>query len=191
MISDLPTMPGPIDHSKTFSLNTDALNSVYRTLIDNEIQKEIASELIQKTIDNLKGSEIRDETLVKNIVKKEISNKIKQLAINEESHFDKRVIAFIGPTGVGKTTSIAKLAARYLLYNNKSVGLITADTYRVAAVEQLKTYAEIMGIPFKVAYTSHEMKENFLAYKDLDIILIDTAGMSSRNRMQLKELKIF
>ena len=126
MIRDLPAMSSSNFHSEIFNLNTDALNSVYKTLIDNEIQKEIAMELIQKTIENLKGSEIRNEILVKNIVKEEISNKIKRIAINDKSHFDKRVIAFIGPTGVGKTTSIAKLAARYLLYNNKSVGLITA-----------------------------------------------------------------
>ena len=67
--------------------------------------------------------------------------------------------------------------------------MITTDTYRVAAVEQLKTYSEIMGIPLQVVYTPYEMEESFLTYKDLDIILIDTAGMSSRNKMHLKELK--
>jgi flagellar biosynthesis protein FlhF len=98
-------------------------------------------------------------------------------------------MAFIGPTGVGKTTSIAKLAANFALYENRRVGLITADTYRIAAVEQLKTYAEIMEVPLEVIYTPDEMKRALDLYESFDTILIDTAGTSSRNKMQINELK--
>ena len=103
--------------------------------------------------------------MIKKAIKKEIANRIKGNFSRTKNNSDKRTIAFIGPTGVGKTTSIAKLAARYSLYKNKKVGLITTDTYRVAAVEQLKTYSEIMGIPLQVVYTPYEMEESFLTYK--------------------------
>lgn len=189
MISNFSNPLDSVDCNKSFNLNTKALNRVYSILIDNGVQQRIAVELIEKTVENLKGSEIKDEAMIKKAIKKEIANRIKGNFSRTKNNSDKRTIAFIGPTGVGKTTSIAKLAARYSLYKNKKVGLITTDTYRVAAVEQLKTYSEIMGIPLQVVYSPYEMGESFLAYKDLDIILIDTAGMSPRNKMHLKELK--
>lgn len=189
MISNFSNPLDSVNCNKSFNLNTKALNRVYSSLINNGVQQKIAVELIEKTVENLKGSEIKDEDMVKEAIKKEIANRIKENFFRTKNNSDKRTIAFIGPTGVGKTTSIAKLAARYSLYKNKKVGLITTDTYRVAAVEQLKTYSEIMGIPLQVVYTPYEMEESFLTYKDLDIILIDTAGMSSRNKMHLKELK--
>lgn len=99
------------------------------------------------------------------------------------------VVIFVGPTGVGKTTTLAKIAANYLLNQKKSIGLITADTYRIAAVEQLKTYAEILGIPVSVAYTATEIREAVTQHSDKDIVLIDTAGRSHRNKAQFEELK--
>ncbi len=99
------------------------------------------------------------------------------------------IVIFVGPTGVGKTTTLAKIAANYLLNQKKTIGLITADTYRIAAVEQLKTYAEILGIPVSVAYTPAEIKEAVNLHSDKDIVLIDTAGRSHRNKTQFEELK--
>ncbi len=99
------------------------------------------------------------------------------------------VVIFVGPTGVGKTTTLAKIAANYLLNQKKTVGLITADTYRIAAVEQLKTYAEILGIPVSVVYTPAEIREAVNQHSDKDLVLIDTAGRSHRNKAQFEELK--
>lgn len=99
------------------------------------------------------------------------------------------IVIFVGPTGVGKTTTLAKIAASYALNHHKNVGLITADTYRIAAVEQLKTYAEILGMPLEVVYSLNEMDNAIENYQDKDIVFIDTAGRSSRNKPHFNELK--
>ena len=101
------------------------------------------------------------------------------------------VVVLIGPTGVGKTTTIAKLAANFALFEGKSVGLITIDTYRIAAVEQLKTYAEIINLPIEVVYTVGEFKKALSKLGDKDLILVDTAGRSQKNKHHIKELKQF
>lgn len=93
----------------------------------------------------------------------------------------KRYVMLVGPTGVGKTTTLAKLAAYYKLEEGKSVGLITTDTYRIAAIEQLKTYAEIMNIPVEVAYDFHDFKRAKQLFARKDIVLIDTAGRNFRD----------
>ena len=100
-------------------------------------------------------------------------------------------VVLVGPTGVGKTTTIAKLAGKLALMDKKKVGLITIDTYRIGAVEQLKTYAEIMNIPFRVVITIKEMEEAINSMTDLDVVLIDTTGRSSKNNMQISELRAF
>lgn len=96
---------------------------------------------------------------------------------------------FVGPTGVGKTTTLAKLAAKMSINENKKVGILTLDTYRIAATEQLKTYATLMDIPMRVAYTPKEAKIELEAMSDFDLIFIDTAGRSQKNELQMNEIK--
>jgi flagellar biosynthesis protein FlhF len=100
-----------------------------------------------------------------------------------------RGVALVGPTGGGKTTTIAKLAANYRLRENKRVGLITVDTYRIAAVEQLRTYADIIDLPMEIVSTPREMREAIARMSDLDLILMDTAGRSPRDEVKIQELK--
>lgn len=102
-----------------------------------------------------------------------------------------RVMAFIGPTGVGKTTTLAKVAARLSLLEKKKVGLLTIDTYRIGAVQQLNIYGEILGLPVEVALTPQELRQKVEAYGDRDVILIDTVGRSPRNDLRLAELRAF
>ena len=98
-------------------------------------------------------------------------------------------MALVGPTGVGKTTTIAKLAANYRLREKRRVGLITVDTYRVAAVEQLRTYADIIDLPMEVVATPREMREAVARMSHLDLVLMDTAGRSPRDEVKIQELK--
>jgi flagellar biosynthesis protein FlhF len=100
-----------------------------------------------------------------------------------------RVAALVGPTGVGKTTTIAKLAANYRLRDNRRVGLITVDTYRIAAVEQLRTYADIIDLPMEVVSTPREMREACQRMRDFDLVLMDTAGRSPRDEVRIRELR--
>jgi len=136
--------------------------------------------------------EIKGKVSIEN--EEELKNKVKIFLEEELQYCDfptKGRIVLAGPTGVGKTTTIAKLAGKLSLQGNKKVGLITIDTYRIGAVEQLKTYAEIMNIPIKVVFNTKEMD---LALKELeycDIVLVDTTGRSSKNTMQVSELRSY
>lgn len=102
-----------------------------------------------------------------------------------------RIVALIGATGVGKTTTLAKIAARFVLEKGIKAALITADTYRISAVEQLKTYSDIIGLPLEIVYSPDELKVAIHKHKDKDLVLIDTAGRSQHNDYQMKELQDF
>jgi flagellar biosynthesis protein FlhF len=104
---------------------------------------------------------------------------------------EQKRIALVGPTGVGKTTTIAKLAADYVLNGFGKVALITIDTYRIAAVEQIKVYAEIMNLPVEVVLSPDQLQAAFEKHEDKDLILIDTAGRNPRDEVRLEELALF
>lgn len=142
---------------------------------------DIDKEFIPKILEKLEG--IKEEDRIK---------KLKEIILSEidlSTEDIKGNIVLVGPTGVGKTTTIAKLAGKLSLKENKKVGLITVDTYRIGAVEQLRTYAEIMNIPFKVVINTKDMEEAIEEMKDLDVVLIDSTGRSSKNVMQISELR--
>lgn len=162
---------------------------IYNHLMDQEVEREVATALLQG-IDSLEdGCDIHD---IIRIVYRNICQTIGTADkidddINKE---DKpKVIFFIGPTGVGKTTSIAKLTADFSLRKQKKIALITADTYRIAAIDQLRTYAEILSVPLKVIYSTPELIEGIKQFNDQEFVFIDTAGRSHKNHEQLEELK--
>lgn len=99
-----------------------------------------------------------------------------------------KIAHFVGPTGVGKTTTIAKLAAEQVLKHRRKVGFITSDTYRISAVEQLRTYANILNVPFEVVFSPQDLLKAFTALQDFDLIFMDTAGRNFRNEMYVSEL---
>jgi flagellar biosynthesis protein FlhF len=153
--------------------------------LKNEVDQEIAKNIIEQ-VEKTNARNINDASLVMHSI---ISSMLgKPEPINFRKDGKPTVILFVGPTGVGKTTTLAKLAATFMLSNSKKIGLITADTYRISAVEQLKTYAEILGIPITVAYSVIEISNEIEKYSDKDVILIDTAGCSYRDKQKFEEL---
>ncbi|VBB08077.1 flagellar biosynthesis protein flhf [Lucifera butyrica] len=157
----------------------------WETLIKNDVTAEIASNLVQ----GLPAMTGQDEPIVRQLLLERISNCLQNVAGISLDGFACKTVALVGPTGVGKTTTIAKLAANFSLRDGCKVALITADTYRIAAVEQLKTYGDIMGIAVDVVYTPEELKTAILRHQDKKLVLIDTAGRSPHNQDQLAELK--
>lgn len=168
-------------------LQIPALEGLYQRLKDQEVHEEILEKLFQQLGDYGKslGANDQKETL--------LMNKFQQLIdaymVPADPQTSSKVIFFVGPTGVGKTTTIAKLAAQFSLNEGKQVGLISADTYRIAAVEQLKTYSDILDIPIEVIYDGKEIHQALERLADRDVILVDTAGRSHRNQSQMVELK--
>jgi flagellar biosynthesis protein FlhF len=120
-----------------------------------------------------------------------LSKKIQQYLPTEKLPAAAKILVFTGPTGVGKTTTLAKLAAHFVLTEKKRVGMITIDTYRIGAVEQLRTYAAITEIPIEVVITPKNMQAALEKLAGLDLILVDTAGRSAKNSMQVAELNSF
>lgn len=163
------------------------ISSLLKLLIKNDIDIHIAEQIIEKL-----PAEYRNDKFVsaelKELMIKQIKEKLKNIEGIKVPEVGRKVVAFIGSTGVGKTTTIAKIAANFAIQAGYSVALITADTYRVSAVEQLKTYSDIMGIPIHVVYTADELKKVLDANLDKQLILIDTAGRSPHNNEQLEEL---
>ena len=101
------------------------------------------------------------------------------------------IFVIVGPTGVGKTTTIAKIASMFKLDKEAKVAMITSDTYRIAAVEQLRTYANILDVPLQVVYTLEELNDAIDKFKEYDLILVDTAGRSHKNKEQCMEMLHF
>jgi flagellar biosynthesis protein FlhF len=155
-----------------------------RQEVEEFLIQKIIKGMISEKIDPDKNDEIFDW------LNRFVSTAIKVAPPLPASRFQK-VIAFVGPTGVGKTTTIAKLAARFSLMEQKRVAMVTADTYRIAATEQLKTYGRIMGIPVEVADSADDMTGILSKYKNMDVVLVDTAGRSPSSDEQLEELKSF
>lgn len=165
----------------------------YDTLIQNGVLPQIAREILDD-IDAIDSKENLNIEFITKVLYSSIINIIGDIEPIEikKSKSEPQIVAFIGATGVGKTTTIAKITSNLILNNNLEIGLITADTYRIAAIEQLKTYGEILGIDVLVSYDSLDIKSHIENIKNIsDIILIDTAGRSHKNSENLLELKEF
>jgi flagellar biosynthesis protein FlhF len=161
---------------------------VFTDMIEADVDESIARDLLDR-IRNDGGLHVADSLLVKARIAQLLEDEISVTGPLTTSSDKCRLVALVGPTGVGKTTTIAKLAANYRLREKKRVGLITVDTYRVAAVEQLRTYADIIDLPMEVVSTPREMREAVARMRNLDLVLMDTAGRSPRDEIRIQELR--
>ena len=198
----------------------DKLFDQYLALLEQEVAEELAGEVVQQVRGSLSHEQLQDEQACREAVmhavaellpgyeeaqkdaqKNAASDGTAQTsvgAVSEDAGASSntndnrpRTIALVGPTGVGKTTTIAKLAATLKLKQEKNVGLITMDTYRIAAVDQLQTYAKIVGVPLHVVSGPEQMRQAIKKCAGCDVVLIDTAGRSQRDDPRLEELRTF
>ncbi|GAB4364622.1 MAG: flagellar biosynthesis protein FlhF [Calditrichia bacterium] len=162
-----------------------------KILINNEVHEDLAKAIVQTVYAKTDQLHYDDQEAVDRNTLALISRMVKIAPPLESIERQPYVVALVGPTGVGKTTTIAKLAANLKLYNRSKVALISADTYRIAAIEQLQTFANIATIPMSVVYSPEEMRRAIRKYREYDLILIDTVGRSQKNEQHLQELNQF
>ncbi len=171
-------------------------------LHDAGVRPELGEDLIGRVRDELSPVELADRDITRACLIRHLAAMIpcvgsmtkgglRPTAADGTTTVRPLTIALVGPTGVGKTTTIAKLAAAYKLRHGQSVGLVTSDTYRIAAVEQLRTYASIINIPLKVGMTPEEVRAACDSLSDCGVILIDTAGRSQHDSQRVEELASF
>jgi len=175
-------------HSSVHEL-PEGLFHLFTDLIEAELSEDLARELIDRVRQGVSSRDLNDPALLKARIMQMIEKEIRVCGPIQVQPSANRVVALVGPTGVGKTTTIAKLAANYRLREKRRVGLITVDTYRIAAVEQLRTYADIIDLPMEVVSTPREMREAVDRLSGLDLVLLDTAGRSPRDDVRIQELK--
>ena len=168
----------------------EELFDFYTKLVGNQVSEDLAADLIKEL-----QRQVRPENYAKaDFVKERLVEQLEKLIttagpIARTKSHGPHIVALIGPTGVGKTTTLAKLAANLKLKEHHRVGLITLDTYRIAAVDQLKRYADIIGSPLRVVSGAEELRDAVASMHDCEFLLIDTAGRSPNDALKLNELK--
>ena len=167
----------------------ETLFQLFTELIDAELTEELATEWIDQLQQECNPLDLQDIQLLRTRLAHSLEREIRITDTISTTPGQCRLVALVGPTGVGKTTTIAKLAANFHLRDQHRVGLITVDTYRIAAVDQLRTYADIIDLPMEVVSTPREMRAAIDRLADLDLVLMDTAGRSPRDDVRIQELR--
>lgn len=186
MLSDLETTgaeeggtyPGPFQQ-------------IYRKLRASEVEERLARRIINEAMERLHPSSWGEDAALSAVEESIAKRLLRPRPISFRKENEKKRVVLVGPTGVGKTTTIAKLAAIFSILEKKKVALATVDTYRVAAVDQLQTYADIIALPLEVTYSPKELQNALAKHEDKDLVLIDTAGRSPLDEMAMTELKAF
>jgi len=189
------------------------LQEYYTRLLQNAVAEEVAGDIIRKASERLADCRERIRAGVGDrvggaVLDARIRVKLRELIpaimmetvermlpppgpVQVEGTGAPKIVVLVGPTGVGKTTTIAKLAAQFKLREGRRVGLITTDTYRIAAIDQLRAYADIMSLPFEVVFTPEEFRQAIGRLTECDVILVDTSGRSHRDTRRLADLRAF
>ena len=177
--------PAPDISEETLSF----IKLLYNTLIENEVDEIYVNQLTDE-VEKISKPGLPFDYALSNVYQKMVLKFGKSEPIEPNNNGPQAEI-FIGPTGVGKTTTIAKLATELRVNRKKKVALLTVDTYRIAAAEQLRTYASILEIPFRVIYSVEEMRQAAEDFKDYDYIMVDTAGHSLHNEELKQDVEAF
>lgn len=180
-----PAQEEPV--KKTSSEELNFVRMIYNTLLKNEVNEKYVNQVLDEVEKFIRpGNNV--DLILPNIYQKMVL-KFGQPKTIDLSGKKPNVVFFIGPTGVGKTTTIAKIASKYKVEYNRKVAFITADTYRIAATEQLRVYANILDAPMTIVYSVDEINEAIQKYEDYDLIFVDTAGFSHKNEQQRNDTK--
>lgn len=184
VMNELRKMRALLEHKEP------SFSQEYKQAYDYLINQEITEDHARLVVENVqvKHPDIGDVTEVETLVTLELYEQMKECQFGKSSSH-KKYIHLVGPTGVGKTTTLAKLAADAALNHQLRVGFITTDTYRIAAIDQLKTYAKILDVPLEVAYSLEDYKKAKDRFKDYDLVLVDTAGRNFREASYVRELQ--
>lgn len=177
------------EEEKPEDSNVRFLKLLYHTMLENEINEKYANQIIDE-LDAVLKPNMPIDFMLSNVYQKMILKFGQPVGLTEAQKGPK-VVFFVGPTGVGKTTTIAKIASRYCVDKRRKVALFTTDTYRIAAAEQLRTYANILEVPFRVIYSVEEMCQGIEEFSDYDFIFVDTAGHSHQNTKQREAMSEF
>ena len=165
----------------------ESIKKFHRILVKNGVEYNIALKLL-KSISKDGKLEDKNEEDVLALLKdnlREIIGKNNPIEVGEK----RKSVFFIGPTGVGKTTTLAKIASSLVMEQKYDIGLITSDTYRVGAVDQLKIYSDILELPLEIAYNNIDLNKSFEKFKEKDIVLIDTAGRNYNDEEHIQQMK--
>jgi flagellar biosynthesis protein FlhF len=163
----------------------------YQRLLASGMDEILARHLIEKAQNSLEPDKLSEVASVQEHIARLVMKSTPASGPLQAPAGEPIVAAFVGPTGVGKTTTIAKLAAHYALGDKRRAALVTLDTYRIAAVEQLRLFAKIIGLPVDIVLTADELAHALARHRDKEIVLIDTAGRSQRDALQMAELTTF
>lgn len=175
-----------VSHEEPKSTENKIVDLIKEQLIENEVKEKNAESIIQEFASE-SGNVPIDNILSK--VYQKIVLKLGEIKPLKEGENKPKIVFFVGNTGVGKTTTMAKLASKCMLEDKKNIAMVSVDTYRIAAIEQIKTYANILSVPMEVVYSPEEMQNVVVKHKNCDYIFVDTAGRSHQNEEQKNDLK--
>jgi flagellar biosynthesis protein FlhF len=186
-ISEIKAMIARRTRAAALTSTTPELQEEFASLSTARVSDELARSLLQKITERLPAAALRDRTAIRDSIRSAVKASIKCADGISLQPGRSVKVAFIGPTGVGKTTTIAKLISIYA-YRGQEVAVVTNDTYRIAASEQIKRVAQLVGVPVRVCRTGTEMTEAVNAFSDRDLVLIDTAGRSPKDDDKIDDL---
>lgn len=190
--SDVPDEPAAAEkeepqESREITEQDKFIRLLYNTMLDSEVDEKYANQIVDD-VDKTRKPNLPFDYILANVYQKMILMFSKAQGITPAAKGPK-IVLFMGPTGVGKTTTIAKIASDFTMEQKRKVVLLTADTYRIAAAEQLRTYANILEVPFRVIYSEDDAKIAVRDFREYDYIFVDTTGHSDQNEERLDSMK--